>query len=383
MSIAVRNPENRLYVHLGAIAHNLTSLRSLLPRGVRVAGVVKADAYGHGMIPVARLLKEQGAEALAVAFLQEGVALRQAELPGTILVMVGPDPDQASLAVEHGLTPFVDSAESLKALSAAAKAGGGRAQCIIKVDTGMGRLGVWPRDALEFLRMAASLPGLEVTGLASHLATSGVPHSAYADKQAEIFAQLVAAARGEGFPLPDSCLAASGGVLVPPKAALGAPSLVRLGVALYGALPDDESVGRADLKGAMSFKTRLHSVRRVPAGTKVSYGCTWEAPTDIFLGSLPVGYSDGYLRSASNRAEVLVGGRRAPVRGRVCMNIIMIELAGFDSLPRPGDEVVLLGRQGDEEITLDELAGWAGTIGYEISCSLGAANQAVVEPASA
>ena len=163
--------------------------------------------------------------------------------------------------------------------------------------------------------------------------------------------------------------------MAPPPASPGAPAYARLGIVLYGGLPDPASAGRADLRGVMSYRSRLLAVRPARAGSAVSYGATWVAPRDTWLGVVPVGYSDGYLRAASNRAAMLVGGRPAPVRGRVCMNLIVIDLEGFDPLPRPGEEVVLLGRQGQAEISADQLGDWAGTIGYEITCALGAANR--------
>jgi alanine racemase len=265
--------------------------------------------------------------------------------------------------------------EDFAALSQAARAGGTRATCHLKIDTGMSRLGVDPALALGLLERAAALPGLRVEGLASHLATSGVPGDPTAQEQAALFSSLLADARRRGHALPGSNLAASGGVLAPPASAPEPPGLVRLGIGLYGGLPAPDSQGAAPLRGAMRFTSRLAAVRRVPAGAGVSYGHTWRAPSDTWLGVVAAGYSDGYPRSASNNAQVLIQGRPAPLRGRVCMNAVMVDLTGFDPLPSPGEEVVLLGRSGAEEITADQLGQWAGTISYEITCSLGAANR--------
>jgi alanine racemase len=369
------NPDNRLRVDLEAIAHNLRALRRLLPASTRVAGVVKADAYGHGLVPVARALQAAGAEALAVAAPAEGAHLRRAGLPGPVYLLLGVRPDQAEQAARFDLTPVCADLEVFQALDAAGRRRGRPLTCQLKVDTGMGRLGVPPADALAMLAQLARLPGIELTGLVSHLATAGDPSSAYAREQAATFAGLLSDARAQGHALPDSSLAGSGGVLVPLGDLPGPPCLVRLGVALYGGLPDPASADRADLKGAMSFSSRLLAVRRAPAGTLVSYGCTWRAERDTWLGVVPVGYSDGYPRALSNRAHMLVAGRPAPVRGRVCMNLTVLDLHGLDPLPKPGDPVTLLGRQGQAEITAGQLAHWAGTIPYEITCSLGAANQ--------
>lgn len=368
------SPDNQLTVNLEAIAHNLASLRALMPDGGRVAGVVKADAYGHGAVPVAKRLKAAGAEFLAVASLDEALELRRAGVPGPIMLLLGLWPSEAPLALKHELLTITSHWEVLEALAAAGRAAGRTSRAQIKVDTGMGRLGLHPPEALQLLQEAAKLEGLSITGLVSHLATSGQPGSDHAHKQSGDFAQLLNTARDLGHELPDSSLAGSGGVLVPPKHAPGASSIARLGISLYGGLPDEGSSGLADLRSAMRFTSRLIAVKQVPAGTPVSYGCTWVAPRDTWLGAVPAGYANGYLRSLSNKGLMLVQGKRAPVRGRVCMNLTVLELGELGPQVKVGDEVVLLGCQGNEEITLDELAGLAGTIGYEIACALGAAN---------
>lgn len=375
------SPDNRLLVDLDAIAANLAALRRLMPPGSRVAGVVKADAYGHGAIPVAKRLKAEGAEFLAVATLGEALELRQAGVKGPILLLLGVWPREANFAVEHGLTPVVARLEALEALAQAGRRAGRPAQAQLKVDTGMGRLGAPPREALELLAKAAELPGLELTGLVSHLATAGASGSQHARAQATAFAQLLRTARERGHRLPDSSLSGSGGVLVPPAGPDNRPIMARLGMGLYGGLPDPGSAGRAELRTAMAFTSRLLEVKQVPAGTAVSYGCTWRAPVATWLGVAPVGYANGYPRSLSNRGQMLVGGRRRPVRGRVCMNLTVLELGAEGPKAQVGDPVVMLGRQGDEEISVDELAGLAGTIPYEICCALGAANPRVYVPA--
>lgn len=375
MARATPNPDNRLSIDLEALEHNLAALRGLLPTGCRVAGVVKADAYGHGLLPVARRLKARGAEALAVAILAEGQALRRGGLAGPIWLLLGVRPAQARRAAELDLTPICGDLASFQALDAAGQAQGRPVTCQLKVDTGMSRLGVPHGQALEFLAALRPLKGIRLSGLASHLATSGEPGSQQAEEQARRFAQVLEAARREGWQLADSSLSASGGTLVPPPGSPGPPAFARLGIALYGCLPDPASLGRAALRPVMSYGTRLLALRRLAAGDAVSYGATWRAPDPTWLGVLPVGYSDGYPRALSNRGQVLVGGELAPLRGRVCMNLTMVDLGGLARLPAVGDEVVLLGRQGRREITAEQLGDWAGTISYEITCGLGAANR--------
>ncbi len=375
------NPDNRLLVDLAALEHNLAALRGILPAGTRVAGVVKADAYGHGLLPVARRLKAAGAEALAVATPAEGRLLRRAGVEGPVFLLLGARPGQTRQVAELDLTPITADLETFRALSAAGQALGRAVECQLKVDTGMGRLGVAWGECLEFLEALKGLPGIRLTGLASHLATAGDPASELAARQSRRFAELLTAARQAGWKLNDSSLAGSGGALAPPPQSPGPPSFARLGIALYGCLPDPASAGRAGLQPVMSFKSRLLAVRRAPAGTTVSYGATWRATADTWLGVVPAGYSDGYPRALSNRAHALVGGRPAPVRGRVCMNLTVLDLGGLEPLPTVGDEVVLLGRQGQAAIDADQLGDWAGTISYEITCGLGAANRRRYAPA--
>lgn len=374
------HPHTTLTVDLDAVAANLAALRALMPAGARIAGVVKADAYGHGLIEVSRRLAAEGCEALAVATMGEGLALRAAGIELPVLLLLGILPAEAPEAIAAGLTPVIADVETGRALSQAARAAGAEAFCQFKVDTGMGRLGVEPGEALALLEALAALPGLTVTGLASHLATGGEPGDAHAAAQTGLYAGLLAEARDRGHALADSSLAASGGVLAPPPDLPGPPGLARIGISLYGGLPSPGSAGAAPLKDAMSLTTRLIAVRKVAAGTPVSYGCTWTAPADTVLGVVPLGYANGYLRGLSGRAQALVGGRRAPLRGRVCMNLCVLEL-GIGAAERPGDEVVLLGEQQGERIGLEELAGWAGTISYELTCALGAANPRRFSPA--
>lgn len=374
MQPGVENPYNRLEVDLDVIAANLAGMRQRLPTGTRVAAVVKADAYGHGMVPVSKRLVGSGADALAVAVWTEGRALREEGFTCPILVMLGCEPAEAGQLAELGLTPVVGRVDTLAALEEAGRALGRPVECQVKVDTGMGRLGLEPAEVPAVLERYGCSGHLKITGLVSHLATSGVPDSTFADDQAGVFDRLLGGLRKAGHKLADSSLWASGGLLIPPRPAPRPPGLVRLGISLYGGLPDAGSGGVVRLATAMRFSSRLIQVKRVAQGAPVSYGCTWSAPCDALLGVIPVGYADGYLRSGSNRARVLVGGRWAPVRGRICMNLTMVDLTDHDPAPQPGDEVVLLGSQGSRGIILDELAEWAGTIGYEVSCALGRSN---------
>lgn len=366
---------NLLSVDLDAIAHNLAQLKALLPSGSEVAGVVKADAYGHGLLPVAQRLSAEGVAALAVAEVNEGAHLRQAGLEESILVLVDPGPEEAAEAVRWKLTPFVGRTDTLEALSAAARQASRPAPLHLKLDSGMSRLGLLPEEVPQFLDLCRDLPGLELLGLSSHLATSGEPGDAFVDQQARVYLEVLQAARQRGFDLPDSSFLNSGGVLVQPEGVMQAAKLVRTGISLYGGLPSPGAMGRVELREAMRMSSRLAAVRPCKEGCGVSYGLSWQAPRDTWLGVVPAGYADGYPRLVSNRAQMLVNGKRVPLRGRVCMNLTLIDLGGLDPLPKAGDEVVLMGSQGDEYISGDELAAWAETINYEIYLSLGNANK--------
>ncbi len=377
----VPGPHNLLNIDLDTIAENLQTVRGCLPKGVRVAGVVKSDAYGHGMVPVARKLKEAGAEFLAVAHAEEGAILRREGLAGPIILLLGMVEDQAAKAARLRLTPVLQDFELIEALSGAAKSLGLKAQCHIKLDSGMGRLGLSPGDVMQLLRRSSRLDGVQIRGIVSHLATGGEADKTHAEKQARVFSDVIAQAAREGIELPDSSLSNSGGAIAPPPGMPGAPFIARVGIALYGGHPDQATSDMAPIKGAMRFSSSLLLVKPVGKGTPVSYGCTWTAPENTWLGVVAAGYGDGYPRSASNKASMLVHGGRAPVVGRVCMNLTVLDLGNFEPLPRPGDEVVLLGRQDNDEITPDELATWADTIPYEILCRLGASNKQQYQPA--
>ena len=375
MTHTAPGPRNRLTVDLDAIAHNLGQLKAALPPGAGIAGVIKADAYGHGLVPVARRLSREGVAALAVAEVTEGIMLRQAGLSEPILILVDPGPEQAPEVARWNLTPFVGRMDTLEALSAAGDQAFQPVSIHVKLDSGMSRLGLPPADLADFLEICGRLSGVEPVGLSSHLATSGEPGHEFVDRQAGVYLECLRKSRERGYSLPDSSLLNSGGVLVQPAGVLEAARLVRPGIALYGGLPSAQSAGRADLVEAMRMTSRLAAVKPCPKGSRVSYGLTWTAPHDTWLGVVPAGYADGYPRLVSNRAHMLVAGRRVPVRGRVCMNLTILDLGGLAPRPREGDQVVLMGRQGDEYISGDQLASWADTINYEIYLSFGNANQ--------
>ncbi|WP_232547173.1 alanine racemase [Propioniciclava soli] len=354
---------------LGAIRHNLAGVRARVGDRL-VLAAVKANAYGHGALAVARMIDQAAAaDWLGVATAAEALELREAGVRLPMLIFSPVVSDAAALAcVRAGVDLTVASADTLDKVSRAAAQAGVPASVHLKVDTGMRRIGC-PPDAAPDLARRADAAGLHLRGLFSHLPVSDTEDGrAFTDEQTARFAAVadaVAAARGR---VELVHLANSGGVLMHPGTWF---DLVRPGVMVYGNLPDPTTDPTVDLRPALRWTTRVSFVKRVAAGETVGYGRTWTAASDTIVATIPVGYGDGYSRQLSNRGRVLVGGRSCPVVGRVCMDQTMVNL-GPDASAQVGDEVVLLGEQGSDAITAQELADLMGTITYEVTCLVGA-----------
>ncbi len=362
----------QLYISPAAVLHNLAVLRAAMPKAAKAAAVIKADAYGHGALHLAPLLQQAGVEALAVTKVSEGAALRGQGISGPIWLLMGAEAQEAAEIIRYDLWPITSELNLLKALSARAQSLGIAAGFMLKVDTGMNRLGLSPDDVPAFLEGVAALPALQAKGLVSHLAHGGSLQLSQPARQVRLFNQLLRAARNQGLPLPYSSVLNSGGVMRPPAGAYDLAQWVRLGVALYGGLPDVSLAGAADLRAAMSLHARIIALHQARAGSQVSYGGTYTVPVDTHLAIVPIGYAEGYHRAASNRAHVLINGMIAQQRGMICMNMMMVDVGHMKPLPKVGDEVVLLGRQGGAQISIEDVAAFSGTISYEIMCSLGA-----------
>jgi len=353
-------------IDLDAIAHNVRAIQAHVGPDAAIIAVVKANAYGHGAVPVAQTVLENGATRLAVARLEEGIQLRQAGITAPILVMGYTLPAQASALVRWDLTPTVNTLEGAQALSAAAEATGRRRAVHVKVDTGMGRYGLLPGEVVDFVRALAALPGLTLEGLYTHFAVADLADKSYTHRQFNRFLEVVQAVEAAGFSIPLKHAANSAATLDLPETHLDA---VRPGLILYGMRPSDEVEPAIPLRPALTLKSHVARLRTLPSGSSISYGRTYitTRPTPVAL--VPVGYGDGYHRLASNRGAVLIGGRRAPIVGRVCMDQFVVDVSDIPGVAQ-GDEVVLIGRQGDEVITAEEVAGWVETINYEVTTSL-------------
>jgi len=361
----------RAEIVLGALTRNLATLHAAAP-GVDVLAVVKADAYGHGAVPVSRALEAAGVRFLGVALVEEGLVLREAGLRSDILVLGGAYDGGWELMLEHRMVPVVFRSEHLTALEAAARARGTTARAHLKVDTGMGRLGVLPADVPAFLDAARVCRRVELEGLCSHFANADLADATLTGLQVTRFRTALQQMRAAGFDPRWRHLSNSAGLLALPEARDGVEmNLARPGLALYGLAPAPWLRPPRALEPVLRWKTAVMHLKSVAAGTPISYGSTWTAPRPSRIATLPVGYADGWSRLLSNRGSVLVRGRRAPIVGRVCMDLCMVDVTDIPGA-EVGDEVVLLGRQGNEEQDAHRLAALQSTIVYDVLCAIGA-----------
>lgn len=348
-------------VDLDALADNLGLIQAHVGPQVRIMPVLKANAYGHGLVPVARLMERLGASCLGLAYLEEAIRLRQAGLRVDMLVLGGILGSQIPLFLDHGLIITASSVDKLAAVEECAAAMGRRARVHLKIDTGMERLGVHWYSAEKLLQAALALKHVQVEGIFTHLANADAAELSHSGLQLERFEHVLDFYPRHSLPTPLRHAANSGGVLQLPESWY---DLVRPGILLFGVFPSPEVKRTIAVRPALEWLSRVVYFKVVEAGSPVSYGSTWAPTTRTRLVTVPVGYGDGYFRAMSNRAEVLLQGRRYPVVGRICMDQIMVDI-GWGSAWN-GDEVVLVGRRDGLAIGAEELAEWAGTIPYEV-----------------
>ena len=348
-------------VDLAAIRHNITELQALAPRS-EVMGVVKGYAYGHGNPAGARAMLQAGATRLGVARVAEAIHLRDAGITAPIHVFTEPPPRSAATMLEYDLTPTVYTAAFARELSSAAASAGRRIAVHIKFDTGMHRVGLLASDVPDAVRTLRSLDGIEIEGAWSHFAVADLPDHPFTRRQLELFGRLVDEIEQAGVKLRYKHMANSAATLSLPEAHF---DLVRPGVAGYGLWPGAHLVGRADLRPALSLRARVNASKIVSAGERLSYGLRYELERDGRVVTVPAGYADGYDRGHSGTADVLIDGKRHRVSGTVCMDQFLVDVGDDDVAV--GREVTLIGKDGDEQITAEELAGHIGTINYEIT----------------
>jgi alanine racemase len=363
-----------LEIDLGAVARNVAAARGLIGPDCGVLAIVKCDAYGHGAVEIARTVLDAGASGVCVANLNEARVLRRGGIEGMILLLNAAPINQARDVANLMITQALYSKESADALAAAALRVGHGVEAHLKVDTGMGRIGLTPDQALQLVtklhEQIGSLGGfapLTISGVFSHLATAEEADESYALAQFASFTAFLEKLR-EFLPDVKAHIANSAAALKYPQMRL---DYVRLGLLIYGVPPSPDLADKLALAPVLTWKTRVAFVKKVEAGDSVSYGRTWKAPSPTTLITLPMGYGDGYSRALSNRAQVLFRGKLRPVVGTVCMNHVLVEVDDEPNV-QVGEEVVLIGKQGDQRITAEQLADWAGTVPHEILARLGA-----------
>ncbi|MCX4338183.1 MAG: alanine racemase [Lachnospiraceae bacterium] len=358
-------------VDLSAILYNLERMYEHIAPETKLMGVIKTDGYGHGAIPIGRELEQLPyVFGFAVATAEEAFSLRQAGLKKPILILGYAFPYAYEALTLQEIRQAVFREDTLTALNTCAGRLGRKAKVHIKVDTGMSRVGIRPdEEGLAFLKKACSLPHIEVEGIFTHFARADERDKTSARTQLSTFCSFVEEAeRLTGLVIPLKHCSNSAGILELPEANL---SLVRAGITLYGLSPSEEVPKEIlSLRPALSLKSHLVYVKEVEAGTPVSYGGTFVTDKRMRIATVPVGYGDGYPRSLSGKGDVLIRGRRAPILGRVCMDQFMVDVSDIPGVLE-GDEVTLIGKDGAEEITMEELGAVSGRFNYELACDLG------------
>lgn len=353
-------------ISLGAIKNNIAQIKQRLPQGVKFMAVVKADAYGHGAIEVSRAALEAGVDYLSVASLKEALELRHASIKSPLLILSESIPSVAREIVRNNLTQTVYSFELLEALSQAAKDLGAKAKIHLKVDTGMGRVGLSPSEIPGILARLKNNHNIIVEGIFTHLAKAEDVNSDFTQKQIDEFQRIIRMVEKEGFDIPIKHAANSAGALYHPQAHF---NMIRIGLAMYGLYPGGKIDKSIKLIPALAFKTKVVYLKKVPSGTPLSYAGTFVSAKETNIATIPVGYADGLSRKHSNQGFVLIRGNKFPIVGLICMDLCLVDIGQYEV--KVGDEVVIIGEQLGKTITADEVAEREGTISYEVIAGIG------------
>ncbi len=360
-------------IDVKAIKHNISEIKKRLPSGVGTVAVLKADAYGHGAVKLAYAL-EDSVSAFAVAIANEAIELYKSGIRKPIYILGFTHPSLFADILRYGIIPTVFSYEDAEKLSQTALSMNTRARINIKVDTGMGRIGFSPdshsRD--EILKIAA-LEGISLYGIFSHLSTSDEEDKGYTNAQEKIFSSFVSSIESSGVRFEKIHISNSAAAIDMPSTQPSADlerCEVRIGIALYGLYPSDAVSREVKLRSAMTFKSHVIHIKRVPAGTPIGYGRSFVTTRESVIGTVPVGYADGYQRRLSNRGKVIVGGKYAPIVGKICMDMFMIDLTDIGEVSLY-DEVILMGSDKDCAVSADQIAAITKTISYDVVCSIG------------
>lgn len=355
-------------IDLKAIIHNVQTVRQLTAGKTKICAIVKANGYGHGAVEISKAYLEFGVEFLAVATLNEALELREAEIKVPILVLGWTPKEGYAEAIRENIRLAMYSLSELQALNEVALQVGKKALVHLKLDTGMTRLGFMPEaESQKQIAEALTLAGLEVEGIFSHFSKADELVKDYAHQQLTVFQSFIAELEEKtGYHIPIKHIANSAAIIDLPEAHL---DMVRPGIMLYGFQPSDEMTNMADLQPALTWKAQISRVQKVSAGTLVGYGGTYRAEKEMLVASVPVGYADGYNRLLSNKGYVLYQGQKLPIIGRVCMDQFMVDATAVPEI-KVGDEIILLGQQGEQSITVTEMAKMLQTIEHEIVCAI-------------
>ena len=364
MIAAPPHGSTRALVSLDAFRRNLGAVRSYCGRGTRIMAVVKANAYGHGMIELSREAVREGVDSLAVARVSEALEIRRSGITHPLLVFEVPPPSMIDPAIAEGIALSVSTAEGGAAISRVASRRGANAAVHVKVDTGMGRLGFSDEAAPADIASLLRLPHLELAGVDSHFATSEDPETSFAKAQIARFNEVIETLRRMGIEVPLLHMANSGAVISLPDARF---DMVRPGIMLYGYPPSRSMPQRYPVTPVMSLISNISMLRMVGTGTSISYGRRFTAPGRTTIATVPIGYGDGYARLLTNRASALIRGKMYPLVGTICMDHLMIDV-GTNPQCQTGDDVTFIGTDGNLSITAWDIAETLGTIPYEVTC---------------
>lgn len=354
-------------VNLKKVSDNMKRIKKVVGAETQVCVVVKADAYGHGAVPIAKTVLAHGARMVGVGDSNEAIELRHAGIMEPIIVLGAIIEEEIGWVVTYDIIPTVHSSDLIKQLASEAKRQGKRLPVHIKVDTGMSRLGASPQKAVEIAKEISCSEHLILEGVSTHLSSGSLPDQAFSNHQIDVFKAVVDEIRSQGIEIPFCHVANSAGIF---KLEHSYFNMVRPGIAIYGLYPDRKKSEEVGLEPVLSLKTQVTFLKGVQEGTPVGYNRTYIAKKNTWIATLPVGYNDGYPHRLTNNAHVLVRGKFAPVVGTVTMDYTTIDVGEVEGVD-VGDEVVLIGKQGDKEIGVIELAERVGTIPYEITCHLG------------
>ncbi len=353
-----------LEIDLSAVAENTHNIKDILPEGTDLQAVVKSNAYGHGAVEVSKVMAENGADCFGVAFIEEGIELRQSGIKQPIVLLYPETASRAPLFVEYNLTPTISDLEFTKALNNAAW-NTDKVDVYIKVDTGMSRYGIKGEDVRSFTRELLKMRKIHIAGFSTNFSTSDNGDLSFCYEQIHRFEKAVDSVKKDlGSDLVLS-MANSGGLLNLPESYF---NMVRVGLLIYGYYPSSSSRRIVSVRPALKLISRILHLEEMEKGTPIGYGMSYITHRRTRVATIPIGYGDGYRRCLSNKGEVLVRGRRSPIIGRICMDALMVDVSEIDDV-KVGDEVILIGNQGNEFIGADEIAEICGTIPWEITCS--------------